>query len=120
LPSQSGLSKAFLSLIVGIINEITRKNKKHVSEKVGVLHALNSILPMFSPSIYSVRLHLVKCVKKIFQVRGRGVPAVSPGWWLMGSGRTGSEGASAGSFLFRLTFWRTLFRFFQAGSPENL
>jgi len=39
-----GVIHVFLGLIIGIINEITRKNKKHLSEKVGMLLALSGLI----------------------------------------------------------------------------
>lgn len=39
-----GIIHIYLGLIIGIINEINRKNKKHVSEKVGMLLALSGII----------------------------------------------------------------------------
>jgi V/A-type H+-transporting ATPase subunit I len=39
-----GVIHVFLGLIIGIINEITRKNKKHLSEKVGMLLALSCLI----------------------------------------------------------------------------
>ena len=39
-----GVIHIFLGLIIGIINEFTRKNKKHLSEKVGMLLALSGII----------------------------------------------------------------------------
>ncbi len=39
-----GVLHIFLGLIIGIINETTRKNKKHVSEKVGMLLALTGLI----------------------------------------------------------------------------
>jgi V/A-type H+-transporting ATPase subunit I len=39
-----GVIHVFLGLIIGIINEVTRKNKKHLSEKVGMLLALSGII----------------------------------------------------------------------------
>jgi V/A-type H+-transporting ATPase subunit I len=39
-----GVLHIFLGLIIGIVNEITRKNKKHLSEKVGMLLALSGLI----------------------------------------------------------------------------
>ena len=39
-----GVIHVFLGLIIGIINEVTRKNKKHLSEKVGMLLALSGLI----------------------------------------------------------------------------
>jgi V/A-type H+-transporting ATPase subunit I len=39
-----GVIHIFLGLIIGIINEVTRKNKKHLSEKVGMLLALSGLI----------------------------------------------------------------------------
>jgi V/A-type H+/Na+-transporting ATPase subunit I len=39
-----GVIHIFLGLTIGIINEVTRKNKKHVAEKVGMLLALSGII----------------------------------------------------------------------------
>jgi V/A-type H+-transporting ATPase subunit I len=39
-----GVIHVFLGLIIGIVNEVTRKNKKHLSEKVGMLLALSGII----------------------------------------------------------------------------
>jgi V/A-type H+/Na+-transporting ATPase subunit I len=39
-----GVFHIFLGLIIGIINEVTRKNKKHLSEKVGMLLALSGLI----------------------------------------------------------------------------
>jgi V/A-type H+-transporting ATPase subunit I len=39
-----GVIHVFLGLIIGIINEVTRKNKKHLSEKVGLLLALSGLI----------------------------------------------------------------------------
>jgi V/A-type H+-transporting ATPase subunit I len=39
-----GVIHIFLGLIIGIINEVTRKNKKHISEKVGMLLALSGLI----------------------------------------------------------------------------
>ncbi len=39
-----GVLHVFLGLIIGIINEVTRKNKKHLSEKVGMLLALSGLI----------------------------------------------------------------------------
>jgi V/A-type H+/Na+-transporting ATPase subunit I len=39
-----GVLHIFFGLIIGIINEVTRKNKKHVAEKVGMLLALSGII----------------------------------------------------------------------------
>ncbi len=43
-----GVIHIFLGLIIGIINEITRKNKKHLSEKVGMLLALSGLIAILS------------------------------------------------------------------------
>jgi V/A-type H+-transporting ATPase subunit I len=39
-----GVIHIFFGLTIGIINEVTRKNKKHVAEKVGMLLALSGII----------------------------------------------------------------------------
>jgi V/A-type H+-transporting ATPase subunit I len=39
-----GVLHIFFGLIIGIINEVTRKNKKHIAEKVGMLLALSGII----------------------------------------------------------------------------
>ena len=39
-----GVIHVFLGLIIGIINEVTRRNKKHLSEKVGMLLALSGLI----------------------------------------------------------------------------
>lgn len=39
-----GVLHVFLGLIIGIINEVTRKNKKHLAEKVGMLLALSGFI----------------------------------------------------------------------------
>jgi V/A-type H+/Na+-transporting ATPase subunit I len=39
-----GVLHIFLGLIIGIVNEVTRKNKKHLSEKVGMLLALSGLI----------------------------------------------------------------------------
>jgi V/A-type H+-transporting ATPase subunit I len=39
-----GVLHVFLGLIIGIINESTRRNKKHLSEKVGMLLALSGLI----------------------------------------------------------------------------
>ncbi|MDD1696187.1 MAG: V-type ATP synthase subunit I [Methanoregula sp.] len=39
-----GVIHIFLGLIIGIVNEVTRKNKKHLSEKVGMLLALSGLI----------------------------------------------------------------------------
>jgi V/A-type H+-transporting ATPase subunit I len=39
-----GVIHIFLGLTIGIINEITRKNKKHLAEKVGMLLALSGLI----------------------------------------------------------------------------
>ena len=39
-----GVIHVFLGLFIGIINEITRKNKKHLAEKVGMLLALSGLI----------------------------------------------------------------------------
>jgi V/A-type H+-transporting ATPase subunit I len=39
-----GVIHIFLGLIIGIINEVARKNKKHISEKVGMLLALSGLI----------------------------------------------------------------------------
>ncbi len=39
-----GVLHVFLGLIIGIVNEVTRKNKKHLSEKVGMLLALSGLI----------------------------------------------------------------------------
>lgn len=39
-----GVIHVFVGLIVGIINAITRKSKKHVSEKAGMLMAISSLI----------------------------------------------------------------------------
>jgi len=39
-----GVIHVFLGLIIGIINEVTRKNKKHLAEKVGMLLALSGFI----------------------------------------------------------------------------
>jgi V/A-type H+-transporting ATPase subunit I len=43
-----GVVHVFLGLIIGIINEITRKNKKHISEKVGMLLALSGLIAVLA------------------------------------------------------------------------
>ncbi len=43
-----GVVHIFLGLVVGIINEVTRKNKKHLSEKVGMLLALSVIITIIA------------------------------------------------------------------------
>jgi V/A-type H+-transporting ATPase subunit I len=43
-----GVIHVFLGLIIGIINEITRKNKKHLSEKVGMLLALSGLIAIIA------------------------------------------------------------------------
>jgi V/A-type H+-transporting ATPase subunit I len=43
-----GVIHVFLGLIIGIINEITRKNKKHISEKVGMLLALSGLIAIIA------------------------------------------------------------------------
>jgi len=43
-----GVIHVFLGLIIGIINEITRKNKKHLSEKVGMLIALSVLITIIA------------------------------------------------------------------------
>ena len=43
-----GVIHIFLGLIVGIVNEVTRKNKKHVSEKVGMLLALSGLIAIIA------------------------------------------------------------------------
>ncbi len=43
-----GVIHVFLGLIIGIINEITRKNKKHMSEKVGMLLALSGLIAIIA------------------------------------------------------------------------
>jgi V/A-type H+-transporting ATPase subunit I len=43
-----GVIHIFLGLIIGIINEITRKNKKHISEKVGMLLALSGLIAVLA------------------------------------------------------------------------
>jgi V/A-type H+/Na+-transporting ATPase subunit I len=43
-----GVIHIFLGLIIGIINEITRKNTKHISEKVGMLLALSSLIAVLA------------------------------------------------------------------------
>ena len=52
------LGGAFEIVIIGIIVAI-------------LLHALNIILAMFSPSIHSVRLHLVECFSKFYDGGGK-------------------------------------------------
>jgi V/A-type H+-transporting ATPase subunit I len=39
-----GVLHIFLGLIIGIVNEVTRKNKKHLAEKVGMLLALSGLI----------------------------------------------------------------------------
>ena len=39
-----GVIHIFLGLTIGIVNEITRKNKKHIAEKVGMLLALSGLI----------------------------------------------------------------------------
>ena len=39
-----GVIHIFLGLTIGIINEVTRKNKKHLAEKVGMLLALSGLI----------------------------------------------------------------------------
>ncbi len=39
-----GVIHVFLGLTIGIINEVTRKNKKHLAEKVGMLLALSGLI----------------------------------------------------------------------------
>jgi len=39
-----GVIHVFLGLTIGIINEVTRRNKKHLSEKVGMLLALSGLI----------------------------------------------------------------------------
>jgi len=39
-----GVLHVFLGLVIGIINESTRRNKKHLSEKVGMLLALSGLI----------------------------------------------------------------------------
>jgi V/A-type H+/Na+-transporting ATPase subunit I len=41
-----GVLHIYLGLIIGIINEFTRKNKKHLSEKVGMLLALSGLIAL--------------------------------------------------------------------------
>jgi V/A-type H+-transporting ATPase subunit I len=41
-----GVIHVFLGLFIGIINEVTRKNKKHLAEKVGMLLALSGLITM--------------------------------------------------------------------------
>jgi V/A-type H+-transporting ATPase subunit I len=43
-----GVIHIFLGLIIGIINEITRKNIKHISEKVGMLLALSGLIAVLA------------------------------------------------------------------------
>jgi V/A-type H+-transporting ATPase subunit I len=43
-----GVIHIFLGLIIGIYNEITRKNKKHISEKVGMLLALSGLIAIIA------------------------------------------------------------------------
>jgi len=43
-----GVIHVFLGLIIGILNEITRKNKKHLSEKVGMLLALSGLIAVLA------------------------------------------------------------------------
>ena len=43
-----GVIHVFLGLIIGIINENTRKNKKHLSEKVGMLLALSGLIAIIA------------------------------------------------------------------------
>ncbi len=43
-----GVIHIFLGLIIGIINEVTRRNKKHVSEKVGMLLALSGLITIIA------------------------------------------------------------------------
>ncbi len=43
-----GVVHVFLGLIIGIINEVTRKNKKHLSEKVGMLLALSVLITIIA------------------------------------------------------------------------
>jgi V/A-type H+-transporting ATPase subunit I len=46
-----GVIHIFLGLIIGIVNEITRKNKKHISEKVGMLLALSGLIAILALSL---------------------------------------------------------------------
>jgi V/A-type H+-transporting ATPase subunit I len=46
-----GVIHIFLGLIIGIINEITRKNKKHISEKFGMLLALSGLIAILALSL---------------------------------------------------------------------
>jgi len=39
-----GVLHIFLGLIIGIVNEVTRKNKKHLAEKVGMLLVLSGLI----------------------------------------------------------------------------
>jgi V/A-type H+-transporting ATPase subunit I len=43
-----GVIHIFLGLIIGIYNEIYRKNKKHISEKVGMLLALSGLIAIIA------------------------------------------------------------------------